>query len=69
MVMVVAGMAESWWLDNKRIENAVTAAEKKERRLMQQEFQDKLTILDRSQKARSLRVNDAICNRYPIPSE
>jgi hypothetical protein len=49
---VVVGLAVSWWIDNKRIETSVTHLEN-DRRMMQAEFQDKLTILDEVTKERS----------------
>ena len=53
---VVVALAVSWWVDNKRIEQAVTKLGmdrrqlETDRRLMQADFQDKMTVLDDAQR-------------------
>jgi hypothetical protein len=49
---IVVGLVVSWWIDNKRIEKSVTRLEN-DRRLMQADFEDKLTVLDEMTKERS----------------
>ena len=46
---VVVALAISWWIDNKRIDTGVTNLEN-DRRLMQAEFDDKLSLLDEAQR-------------------
>jgi hypothetical protein len=46
---VVVAMGVSWWIDNKRIEKAVTKAES-EQRLLRADFEDRMTVLDEVEK-------------------
>ncbi len=48
-LMVVAALGLSWWVDNARIEKAVTRLET-ERRDLQADFEDRITILNRPRK-------------------
>ena len=59
-LMVVVGLSVCWCLDRKRIET--------ERRLMQQDFEDRMTILNEREKDRRREIADAVRNRLPIPS-
>ena len=65
-LMVVVGLAVSWWIDNKRIETMVGKLAS-ERRLMEADFKDRMTMLDEMQKSRRGEVADAVRNRLPIP--
>ena len=46
---VVVALAVGWWVDSKRIEKAVTRIEL-DRRELNDDFQDRMTILDELQK-------------------
>jgi hypothetical protein len=46
---VVVGLGVGWWVDNARIEKAVSKLES-DRHDLQEEFQDKMTILDEAQR-------------------
>jgi hypothetical protein len=46
---VLVAMGVSWWIDNKRIEKAVTKAES-EQRLLRSDFEDRMTVLDEMEK-------------------
>ena len=46
-VVVAIGLA--WWVDNQRIEKAVTRIEK-DRRELHADFEDRMTVLDDVQK-------------------
>ena len=48
-LMVVAALAVSWWVDNARIEKAVTKLES-DRRDLQADFEDRMTILNTPRK-------------------
>jgi thiol-disulfide isomerase/thioredoxin len=48
-LMVVAALGLSWWVDNARIEKAVTKLEG-ERRDLQADFEDRITILNSPRK-------------------
>jgi len=55
-LMVAVALAVSWHIDNSRIETTVKALEREiekladDRRLMQAEFDDKLTVVDQLQR-------------------
>jgi hypothetical protein len=46
---IVVALAVSWWVDNGRIEKAVTKLES-DRRDLQADFQDRITILNTPRK-------------------
>jgi len=52
---IVVALAVSWWIDNKRIEKSVIRLEV-DRRDLQAEFEDKLTMLDELQKQKRGRL-------------
>jgi hypothetical protein len=52
---VVVAIAASWWIDNQRIEKGVVKLEN-DRRLMQEDFQDKMLQLDEMQKQNGRRI-------------
>jgi hypothetical protein len=54
-LMVVVGLSASWWIDNKRIE-AEVAKLAGERRSMKADWDDRLQVLDETQKKASQRL-------------
>jgi hypothetical protein len=49
LLTVIVALALGWWVDNKRIEKAVTKAES-EQRLLQADFKDRMTVFDEMEK-------------------
>jgi len=46
---IMVALAVAWWVDNKRIEKAVTRIEK-DRRELNADFKDRMAVLDEVQK-------------------
>ncbi len=73
---VIAALAVSWWIDNKRIETTVKARDQEranlanDRRLLQAAFDDKLAIVDHLQrKAEEKLFGRAIPPRVSMPPQ
>ena len=58
-LMVVVGLAVGWWTDNKRIETEVDKLAS-ERQTMKADWDDRLQVLDKTQKEASRRFKNAI---------